>query len=795
MNSNSNSSLTVEASETTSDTAQLVNSIEATTSNYGQLNNHADSQESMEDDSHGSHGVRRRNPVQKIEPGSMNILSAKYESLDYDTCENHLLLDEERKRGYPFVVWKDMARWFIILLIGIITALIAFIIDICIEEFSDIKYKELKKSVDKYAMMDRLYIPYLLWVLSNICIVFIGSILVAYVEPVAAGSGIPQVKCYLNGVKVPRVVRFKTLVVKAIGVITAVVGGLAGGKEGPMIHSGAVVAAGISQGKSTTFNRDFKIFQYFREDHEKRDFVSAGAAAGVSAAFGAPIGGVLFSLEEGTSFWNQALTWRTFFGTVVSTFTLNFALSAYHGHPGELSYPGLLNLGKMDPFPFQFYELPVFMFFGAVGGMLGALWNHINYKLAVFRIRHITAPWLRVVEACLVAAASATCGFLMMFLLNDCRPLGEDPTKVPLQLFCADGEYNTLAAIWFQTPEASVRSFLHDPIGSYRPLSLLAFVACYFLLSAWTFGLAVSSGLFIPNLLTGAAWGRLLAIIIQLVAPANVTINPAKYALIGAAAQLGGVVRMTISLTVIIIETTGQISNALPIIITLVVAKWIGDFFNEGIYDIHIQLAAVPLLPWEPPPLTHNIYASEVMSHPVFTLRTVENVGHIVELLKVVSYNGFPVVDPPLADDPEITTYKRLRGMILRSQLIVLLQNKLYNENANTEWSNFSVDMNVFRKEYPRYPSIDKLEIAEWEKTCTIDLRPYMNPSPYTLPHRASLPRLFRLFRALGLRHLPIVNDVNEVVGMVTRKDIARYRVWRHRGHMGMEELLLSSEI
>lgn len=92
-----------------------------------------------------------------------------------------------------------------------------------------------------------------------------------------------------------------------------------------------------------------------------------------------------------------------------------------------------------------------------------------------------------------------------------------------LQLFCADGEYNAMAAIWFQTPEASVRSFLHDPIGSYKPLSLLAFIICYFFLSTWTFGLSVSSGLFIPNLLMGAAWGRLLAIGMQYIMPSNVS--------------------------------------------------------------------------------------------------------------------------------------------------------------------------------------------------------------------------------------------------------------------------------
>lgn len=82
----------------------------------------------------------------------------------------------------------------------------------------------------------------------------------------------------------------QTLLCKVIGVIFSVAGGLAVGKEGPMIHAGAVVAAGVSQGRSKTLNKDFRLFQYFREDHEKRDFVSGGAAAGVSAAFGAPVG-------------------------------------------------------------------------------------------------------------------------------------------------------------------------------------------------------------------------------------------------------------------------------------------------------------------------------------------------------------------------------------------------------------------------------------------------------------------------------------------------------------------------
>lgn len=62
-------------------------------------------------------------------------------------------------------------------------------------------------------------------------------------------------------------------------------------------------------------------------------------------------------------------------------------------------------------------------------------------------------------------------------------------------------------------------------------------------------------------------------------------------------------------------------------------------------------MAGIPILPWEAPPLSNNIYASEIMSHPIVTLKTVENVGHIIELLKCVTFNGFPVVDPPNSDE------------------------------------------------------------------------------------------------------------------------------------------------
>lgn len=56
----------------------------------------------------------------------------------------------------------------------------------------------------------------------------------------------------------------------------------------------------------------------------------------------------------------------------------------------------------------------------------------------------------------------------------------------------------------------------------------------------------------------------------------------------------------------------------LPIMLAVIFAKWVGDFFNEGLYDIHIELKHVPLLGWNPPQVhRHTVIADDIMSHKV----------------------------------------------------------------------------------------------------------------------------------------------------------------------------------
>jgi len=104
----------------------------------------------------------------------------------------------------------------------------------------------------------------------------------------AAGSGVAEVKVILSGFVLHGYLGLKTLVVKTLALILSVASGLSIGKEGPYVHIATCVG-----------NICCRMFsKYHHNDGKRREVLSASAASGVAVAFGAPIGGVLFSLEE-----------------------------------------------------------------------------------------------------------------------------------------------------------------------------------------------------------------------------------------------------------------------------------------------------------------------------------------------------------------------------------------------------------------------------------------------------------------------------------------------------------------
>jgi chloride channel 3/4/5 len=128
----------------------------------------------------------------------------------------------------------------------------------------------------------------------------------------AAGSGVAEIKVIVSGFVLHGYLGFQTLVIKTIGLIFSVSSGLSVGKEGPFVHIATCVG-----------NISCRLFsKYYQNDMKRREALSAAAASGVAVAFGAPIAGVLFSLEEVSYYFPPKTLFRTFFCCIVSWFLL-----------------------------------------------------------------------------------------------------------------------------------------------------------------------------------------------------------------------------------------------------------------------------------------------------------------------------------------------------------------------------------------------------------------------------------------------------------------------------------------
>lgn len=209
----------------------------------------------------------------------------------------------------------------------------------------------------------------------------------------AAGSGVAEVRVIVSGFVLHGFLGFKTLVVKTTSLIFSVASGLSLGKEGPYVHIASCVG-----------NIACRLFsKYDRNDAKRREVLSAAAAAGVAVAFGAPLGGVLFGLEEVAYFFPAKTLFRTFFCCITAALTLKF-LNPYGTHKIVLFQVRYL----VD---WEYFEIGSFILVGVLGGAAGALFIKASryWAKSFRRIPAIKAHPL--LEVFLVAAVTGLTGY------------------------------------------------------------------------------------------------------------------------------------------------------------------------------------------------------------------------------------------------------------------------------------------------------------------------------------------------------------------------------------------------
>ena len=530
-----------------------------------------------------------------------------------------------------------------------------------------------------------------------------------------------------------------------------------------------------------------------------REFVSAGAAAGLAAAFGAPIGGVLFSFEEASTFWSQRTMWRCLMCAAVASFVL--ALLDLRGNPGMVFITGD-TLRPTTPRDY-FHQLPFFVAVAAACGLFGATFNAIQARTARFR----PSPRQKIARMCecvVVVLATVAIRFAASAYAGQCivPPDTWKKDDFGVRFNCPEGEINDIATVFFVYPGRSIgwmfgmAEHVWGEAYGFTARGLAIAAACYLVMMALAFGIAVPGGLFMPSLFLGACAGGCAGLTLKSALPESWDIQPGLYALIGATSALGGVFRSSVSLVVIMVESTNGQAFVFAIIVAVVVSNIVGNYFASGIYHAELSRSkTVAYLPREPSRLLDDKTARDVMAVPPAILPEIADRDAARSLLAHASHNGFPVVDDR----------GKLVGLILRSQLDVLLAATDVDASPDaSESTQTRLDLEMRTAHVRRVTAaavpgvaagvldetIDAIEVERLMRAhasplrvdrpstvdafgaAVVDVRTYMNPAPLAVSLDFPARRAHDLFLSLGLRHLVVVDDEHVPRGVITRKDL-----------------------
>ena len=328
-----------------------------------------------------------------------------------------------------------------------------------------------------------------------------------------SGSGIPQVKGIMMGYI--KDTWFGTLCLKFIGGTVAILGGLSLGREGPSVQLGACVAEGVTKKVKAT-------------RMEKKVLIASGASAGLSAAFNAPLAGVVFALEEIFKYFSPLILLSTMAAAVA-----DFVAKNVFGMEHVFQFP------EVGMIPLSSYW--ILLLLGAVLGAAGAFYNKV--LLATQRLYR-------------------------KLLSQDKRPL------IPF----------ILAGILGLT-FPSVLCGGHEIISQFNLSTgifmLFLLLLVKFLFSMISFGSGSPGGIFFPLLIIGGTIGAIFGSVSVhwLGFSQNLFFN---FVILAMAGYFTAIVRAPITGIILITEMTGSLHHLLSLTVVSITAYIVADLLKSA---------------------------------------------------------------------------------------------------------------------------------------------------------------------------------------------------------------------
>ena len=705
------------------------------------------------------------------------------------------------KSGALHTNYLLLLKVLMMILIGFVTAMLMY----CVTQGVQLIFANKTSATTSLIATGNAAGAYFAFMFLNLAITAVASSLVAIVAPHARGGGVPYALSYLNGTNVAPYFSPRIVLVKTVSLIFTISGGLTLGMEGPFVFIGggvALLCSNLIDWLFPFFTIGFgsggrrKFSKVIRNIREERIFMAGGLAAGLAVAFDAPIAGVLFALEGSTTFLTVPVVLRIFGCAMFASF---FNDLGHNNFNEQVINHNLLQPTEAEqpPWAFSIPEVLPFTVLGLMGGLAGAGATWMNIRMTHWRHHHMEGnTWrhigLQIAEVAVFSFATSTIWFVLPYIFG-CRQQTDvcahsvegGGTRCP-QLQCPSGYYSEIGAFVFASSDEIARLLFDRSLSysdDYHVGPLIVYGLAYWVLVSLIYGAFVPGGLFVPSIVVGGMYGRVMGIFVEWLFP-SAYINPGVYALLGAASMLGGFTRLVLPVVLMLIELTGDATYLLPIMYCAVVGKFSADALYGPLYPQHMAIEKIPTLTDKINPAVARLHAGDVMigKDRLACLQSIERLSVLRSVLLNSRRVRFPLLSPT----------GQLRGVINRQAVMqAVTRSRSYSTYEEAALLEERAGKSSASRQSSRRASTASASgggVDDWHQSTVlnnnalssssfvdfednfVNLQPYADQGTITAHPSTPAKRLVTLFRRLGLSHLPVTDKQHRFVGFVTRR-------------------------